>query len=538
MEHGQTIRIGSSEFVFLVYGTDAEEPAAAARDSDVEFEYSTIHLNSRRPLPGFGGEVGRMARDLTAMVQISAAVNSIRNMRDLQRELLRLTFEVIPAQQGATVLLERAEGEPGVPCFRNRQDESDGPFELQRQLIHRAVWERTAVAVTSKPASGEPESILCVPLIGVEKIVGALYLVFRGGTALAEDHIHFMNAVAGIVAVAIENVRALDELRRENVHLHEQLNPSQTLVGETAQIRRVEAFINRVAASDTTVLIRGESGTGKEVVARAIHQNSARKAKPFVAINCAAIPETLLESELFGHEKGAFTGAVGVKKGKFEASDDGTLFLDEVGELPLSMQAKLLRVLQQREFERVGGTRPIPLLARVLAATNKDLELAIKRNEFRQDMYYRLNVVSISLPPLREHRDDIPLLALYFAARFAGKGKRPFRGISKPARTLMMSYSWPGNVRELENALEHALVLGSSDEILPEDLPERIFEQQTLSVSGVRYHDALNEAKRDLVRTSLREANGSVVDAAHHLGIHPKYLHRLITNLDLRSETR
>jgi DNA-binding NtrC family response regulator len=199
------------------------------------------------------------------------------------------------------------------------------------------------------------------------------------------------------------------------------------------------------------------------------------------------------------------------------------------------MQAKLLRVLQQRVFERIGGTQPIPLRARVLAATNKNLEQAIKANEFRQDLYYRLNVVSLALPPLREHREDIPLLALFFAAKYANRNSRGFKGISKEARELIVNYSWPGNVRELENAIEHALVLGLTDEILPEDLPEGILEEQAGRTWPALYHDALNDAKKELVRSSLSKTGGSVPEAARLLGIHPKYLHRLIRNLGIKS---
>jgi Nif-specific regulatory protein len=293
-----------------------------------------------------------------------------------------------------------------------------------------------------------------------------------------------------------------------------------------------------VAKGDSTVLIRGESGTGKELVARSIHANSSRPDKPFVAINCAAIPETLLESELFGHEKGAFTGAVGTKKGKFETAEDGTLFLDEIGEMTPLLQAKLLRVLQQREFERLGGTRLLQFNARVVAATNKNLEQAIKAGEFRQDLYYRLNVVSVALPPLREHREDIPLLAMHFAHKYSAKAKRGFKGMTEEARSLLLKYSWPGNVRELENAIEHAIVMGLTDEILPEDLPNALLEEQSAGMDAARYHSVLNETKKRLVLTALDEAKGSPVEAARLLGIHPKYLHRLIRNLDLKSDVK
>jgi two-component system, NtrC family, response regulator HydG len=214
------------------------------------------------------------------------------------------------------------------------------------------------------------------------------------------------------------------------------------------------------------------------------------------------------------------------------------VLLDEIGEMPATMQAKLLRVLQQREFERIGGTRPLKLHARVLAATNKDLEAAIKSGEFRQDLFYRLNVVSVAVPPLRKHREDIPLLAIYFATKYAQKCNRPFKGITTEARALLMNYDWPGNIRELENAIEHAIVLGASDEMRPEDLPEALLEQEAAKPEGTKYHSAISELKKRLIRDAVAEANGSYTEAAKLLGVHPNYLHRLIRNLDIKSELR
>lgn len=534
IDHGHTIRIGTSEFIFLLHeGETAAAALAPIADPRTAADLSTISFERHEIVPGFGMEIGRMARDLDALVKISAVINSTRDSTALQLELLRLIFEVVPAGKGALVLLDDIHEDLSTSCVWTRDDGAGQPLEVDRQLVHRVMWERAPIVENAE--AGSELNIACLPLVALEQVVGVLYITSVGPeAAFREDHVHYLNAVSRITAVAIENVKALDALRSENVQLKEELRPPSTLVGDSSSIRRLQEVISRVGQSDTTILIRGESGTGKEVVASSIHENSARRSKPFVAINCAAIPEALLESELFGHEKGAFTGAVALKKGRFETSGDGTLFLDEIGELPLSMQAKLLRVLQQRVFERVGGTQPIPLVARVLAATNKNLEQAIKAGEFRQDLYYRLNVVTLAVPALREHRQDIPLLALYFAAKYANKNNRPFKGISKPARELLVNYSWPGNVRELENAIEHALVLGLTDEILPEDLPEGILEEQSERISKALYHDALNDAKRDLVRNSLRDTNGSVSEAAKVLGIHPKYLHRLIRNLNIK----
>ncbi|HEX8335983.1 MAG TPA: sigma 54-interacting transcriptional regulator, partial [Pyrinomonadaceae bacterium] len=243
-------------------------------------------------------------------------------------------------------------------------------------------------------------------------------------------------------------------------------------------------------------------------------------------------------------ERGAFTGALAQTKGKLEVADGGTLFLDEVGEMPQAVQAKVLRVLQEREFERVGGTRTIRVDVRVVAATNRDLEEAVRRGEFRQDLYYRLNVVSFEMPPLRERREDIPLLASYFVSKYAAKFKRKVTGLSPEARACLVAYDWPGNVRELENAVERAVVLGSTDRVLPEDLPETVLDAAPDSTAAeaappaTRYHDALREAKRQLILRALEQSAGSFTEAAHSLGVHPNYLHRLIRNLNLRPEIK
>jgi len=244
----------------------------------------------------------------------------------------------------------------------------------------------------------------------------------------------------------------------------------------------------------------------------------------------------LLESDLFGHEKGAFTGAIAQKRGKFEIADGGTVFLDEVGELTPPIQAKLLRVLQEHEFERVGGTRPIKVDVRIIAATNRDLEEAIRAKSFRQDLYYRFNVVSLTIPSLRERREDIPLLANYFTSVYAKKCKRRLKGISPEARAFLQAYDWPGNVRELENAIEHAVVLGSTELIAPEDLPDAVCEAgDTGSLPPTRYHEALKEAKRRVITKAIEEAEGNYTEAAKLLGIHPNNLHRLIRNLNLKA---
>lgn len=331
----------------------------------------------------------------------------------------------------------------------------------------------------------------------------------------------------------------LERLAEENRRLLAEINLEHNMVGESAAMRAVFQFISKVAPADSTVLITGESGTGKELVARAIHRNSPRAAGAFVAINCATLSETLLESELFGHEKGAFTGAIAQKRGKLEVADGGTVFLDEIAELAPGLQAKLLRVLEEHAFERVGGVRTLRVNLRVLAATNRDLAQAVRRGAFRQDLYYRLNVVSVTMPPLRERREDIPPLAKHFTAKYARRICRQVLGISRAAQQLLLHYLWPGNVRELANAIERAVVLGSSELILPEDLPEALLEAETAAgLPTTTYHEAVNQAKRQIVLRAVEQASGSHAEAARLLGLHPNNLHRLIRNLELREALR
>jgi transcriptional regulator with GAF, ATPase, and Fis domain len=539
LQHGDRIRIGKSEFVFL---TDPEDDAALLTSRlgspGATAELKTMSLDPCG-LPTDDAWIGRMARDLAAFLQIANVINSTRDIQALQHKLLELICEVIPADLGAIVLQPNQNEEPGSPCAWNRKGPATPQIVIREELVQQAIWERCAVVAAAPAATASAEHVLCVPLIAVDRTLGVIYLSAPASSpAFDEDHAYFVSSVSRIAAVTLENLLKLDSLRAENQRLRAEVEADGTLIGESKPMRRVSDFIARITKGDSTVLIRGESGTGKELVARAIHASSLRSGRPFVAINCAAIPEALLESELFGHEKGAFTGAVGTRKGKFEAAEDGTLFLDEIGEMTPLLQAKLLRVLQQREFERVGATRLLPFNARVLAATNKNLEQAIKTGQFRQDLYYRLNVVSVVLPPLREHREDIPLLALHFANQYAAKCKRAFKGIAAEARTLLMQYSWPGNVRELENAIEHAIVLGLTGEILPEDLPAALLEEQSPGLDAARYHNTLNQTKKQLVLTALDEANGSPVEAARILGIHSKYLHRLIRNLNLKSDAK
>jgi transcriptional regulator with PAS, ATPase and Fis domain len=306
------------------------------------------------------------------------------------------------------------------------------------------------------------------------------------------------------------------------------------IVGKSPSIRRCVELAKKAAASRSTVILLGESGTGKEVFARAIHSWSERRDRPFVAINCVGLARDLLESELFGHEKGAFTGAHQLKRGKMEVADRGSVLLDEIGDISLDLQNMLLRFLQEREFERVGGTRSIVVDVRIIAATNRDLSAQVRAETFRDDLYHRLNVISTTLPPLRERKEDVLELVQYFLSRSCKEAGRNFATISAPALKKLCAYSWPGNVRELANVVEHAIVLGQGPTINVADLPSRIDCQEWIQRSpGISYREAVNDFRRNLIAHALGQTRGNQAAAARMLGLHRKYLQRLIKTLDI-----
>ncbi len=324
--------------------------------------------------------------------------------------------------------------------------------------------------------------------------------------------------------------RALDHasLRHENTALRATLDAAFDpggIIGQSLPMRRFMDMLATIAPSEATVLITGESGTGKEPIARAIHANSPRRKGPYIAVNCAALTETLLESELFGHEKGAFTGAERRREGRFLAADNGTIFLDEIGEMPLAMQVKLLRAIQEREIQRVGGDQTLKVDVRIVAATNRDLVREVENRTFRQDLYYRLNVVTLALPPLRERREDIPLLASHFLSRFAARNGKNIKGFTPAAMDRLVKHSWPGNVRELENAVERAVVLLVGEYIGERELPPALSDQvgphSASSLAGL----TLEELERQAILEALDAAGGNKSEAARRLGITRKTMH-------------
>jgi Nif-specific regulatory protein len=540
LEHGDRVRIGDSQFLFLMHEGDA-----TSKSSDVRLDEAKV-ISSSTVQIRFDDAIYQMTRDLSALMKISTTINSIRGLDNILERLLELLFEVVPAQRGAILLTDEGSFETSLVFGLDRAHGKNAAVNVSRTIVQQVLRDGVALLANDAPSetrlatdsliAARTHSGLCVPLVLFDRTLGVVYLdSTQPRDQFNRDHLQLVTAIAGIAAVAIENARQFEWLETENERLLADVNIEHNMVGESAAMQRVYHFISKVAPTDATVLISGESGTGKELAARAMHRNSKRAQKPFVAVSCAALNESLLESELFGHEKGSFTGAFAQKKGRLEIADGGTIFLDEIGELTAPLQVKLLRVLQEREFERVGGTVSINVDLRVIAATNKNLEEAIEAGQFRQDLYYRLNVVSVEMPALRERRDDVMLLANYFADKYSTRCNRKLKGFSPEVRNCLTAYDWPGNVRELENTIERAIVLGTTEWILPEDLPEAVLETKIMDGATTKYHEAVVQNKKQIIMRALEEAQKNHTEAARLLGIHPNYLQRLIRNLNLKT---
>jgi len=554
LAHADQLRVGNVELLFLIEeGEDAPlgqlvrwDDSNPLTESAKELRPETLLHNTEQSLVAVP-EHERVARDLGVLLRIASRINRLRRTQEVVKEILDAVFEIIPADRGA-VILGRGEKDFSSVHGKHREPHSN-PVRVSRTVVEHVMRERVAVLTndiktseTLKTAESlvaeKISSLMCVPLIVVEKLLGVIYLDASDPLVhFDEAHLQLLAAIAGMAAVSLENARQVEWLEDENTRLKSTLAIEHNMIGESGPAQEVYHFIQRVAPAKSAVLICGESGTGKELAAHAIHANSRRADHPFVPINCAALTETLLESELFGHEKGAFTGAIGRKQGKLEVAHGGSVFLDEIGEMTLAMQSRLLRFLQDHKIERVGGTRSIELDVRVIAATNRDLEAMIEAGTFREDLYHRLNVVKLTMPSLRERKEDIPLLATYFTAKYAKECKRAIAGITAEARALLQTYDWPGNIRELENAIERAVVLGSTDTIGVDDLPRRVADLAEHGQPPAKYYDAVKDAKRQIVQNALAQAKGNYTEAAKLLGIHPNNLHRVIRTLDLKTAT-
>jgi Nif-specific regulatory protein len=384
---------------------------------------------------------------------------------------------------------------------------ADREFEASRSIVSQKI-----------------RSIICVPLRVHEAVTGAVYLdSTKARGKFNEEMLKFLSVFGHLAALALDNARRYELLREENERLRHEVHPPTLfpdLIGSSRSWQSALDIVRRVVDTDVSVLITGESGTGKELIARAIHDNSPRKSNPIVAVNCAAIPDQLLESELFGHKKGSFTGATADKKGLVEVAHGGTLFLDEISDLTPSLQTKLLRLLQEREIRRVGDTTNRTVDVRILAATNKDLLKEMKAGRFRDDLFFRLNVVNINLPPLRERRDDIPLLARHFLHTASGAHRRTVSDLSPSAMKALINHFWPGNVRELQNVIERAVVLSKGDQVTEEDLQLPTDIGVDLLGGGL----TLEEFERRLVEKTLDEMNGNRTRTAEKLGVSLRWL--------------
>ncbi|HYN21246.1 MAG TPA: sigma 54-interacting transcriptional regulator, partial [Thermoanaerobaculia bacterium] len=493
------------------------------------------------------------------LYEVGKVINSTLDLQEVLARTMDLVLERLGAERGMIVLSDRLTRELEVAVARNlgKGDAAEGK-KLSESVVRRVLETKEPIlsvdALTDVRFAGSESivarhilSILCVPLAIRDRMAGAIYVDHRESRHLfGPSDLEFLVAFADQAGIAIENARLYSEveasrqrLKEENESLRDEILSAHNLgsmIGKSRSILELKQVMEKVAQSSSTVLIQGESGTGKGLVARIVHSISPRRRAPFIHFNCAALPETLVESELFGHEKGAFTGAAGQKLGRFELASHGTIFLDEIGKVSLGAQSKLLRVVEEKEFERVGGTRTLQADVRVIAATNLDLEAAIRRNEFREDLFYRLNILPIVLPPLRQRKEDIPYLVQHFLAKVSREQGRPAKELDPSVLDLFYAYDWPGNIRELEAAVHRAFVLSSSDYLTLEDFgwialqvrgpqgsmarpPEAPAFLAALRLTDGSYEETLENYDRQLIIAGLAQCHGRIRETARFLGI-------------------
>jgi transcriptional regulator with GAF, ATPase, and Fis domain len=541
LRDGDEISVGDTVMRFILVKELTELPVPLL-DGDINSR-ATVRLSVENVSFSTSVHAGKILQEL---VELCHKALSSRDLLELEKSFVEGAIKITGATRA--MLLRHDPGPPegfscsisfegSVPCAT--------PFAVSRTVLEETYKSRSALLIPdvahhrfSAVASlrNVVHSLIAIPIGAGRQNPKLLYLDSSSPNAYFNgDRLEILMAAAGILALALENLSRAVLVEDENRQLQTQLKLRHSMVGNSPCMRDIYRKIGKVAASDSTVLLLGETGTGKELAARAIHENSARHARPFVAVNCALLNEALLESELFGHERGAFTGAVNQKIGKLEIADGGTIFLDELGELPLSIQAKLLRVIQERECERLGSTRTQKINVRILGATHRDLEEAVASGALREDLYYRLKVVTIAMPSLRDRRDDIPLLLRYLVNRCSERAKRRIDSIEPDVIRCLTAHSWPGNVRELENVIECALVMGEGSVLRASDLPESLFESaEDTDPSKAGYYVELNRAKHRIVRQALEAAGWNVTQAAIDLGVNRTYLHRLARNLRIK----
>ncbi len=489
-------------------------------------------------------KIRKEVSELSLLFEIGQLLDQTMELRDVVNPVLKAIGKGTGMVRGALTLLDRESGQLVIEAsYGHSTGQQDrGRYQLGEGVTGNVVRSGRAMAVPKvseeplflnrtkarKNLSKDEISFICVPIKVESEVIGTLSAdkLFEEEVGLDED-VRLLSIISSMISQAVrlrEHVQ--DDQRRlmeENVRLQEELKDRfrpANIIGHSNAMQAVYDMIAQVASSDTTVLIRGESGVGKELVAHSVHYNSQRASRPFVRVNCGALPEQLIESELFGHEKGAFTGAIALRKGRFELAHGGTIFLDEIGDLTPHTQIRLLRVLQEREFERVGGNETIQVNVRIIAATNRDLEAAIESNDFRQDLYYRLSVFPIHIPSLSERKTDILELANYFVSKYSKQSNKTIKRISTPAIDMLTSYHWPGNVRELENSIERAVLLSQDGVLHGHHLPPTLqtAEASNTVVRGT-LHEAVERVEREMIIEALKNARGNKSKAAITLGI-------------------
>lgn len=491
---------------------------------------------------GYKRETPREIEEITCLYEIAKALGASLDLRACLHKTLDILAKKLGMTRGTITILDPVASELQIEIAHGLTAEARkrGRYKLGEGITGKVVESGQPMVVpriSEEPLflnrtrsrgglAKQDISFVCVPIKAAQKTVGALSVdrLFQTDVSLDED-LRLLIIISSLIAQTVTKIQTMEKekelLINENLELRHRLTDKYSIshiVGNSSRMKEVYEMISRVAGSNATVLIRGESGTGKELVAHAIHYNSRRAHKPFIKVNCSALPETLIESELLGHEKGAFTGAIHQKKGRFELAEGGSIFLDEVGELSQNIQVKLLRVIQEHEFERLGGTQTIHCDVRIIAATNKDLEQALENGTFREDLYYRLNVFPVHIPPLRERRTDILLLAEHFLEKFCRENDKKIRRISTPAIDMLMQYHWPGNVRELQNCMERAVLVCDEEVIKSYHLPPTL---QTPGSSRTHSHLSLAEAvdntEREMIIEALKETRGNQAKAAQYL---------------------
>jgi Nif-specific regulatory protein len=555
---GDEFQVGKTRFVFVEALEELPKMPVAPPPAEEEGVSIKKRLGQTRfltPVPDDGPHQdtlqGRrnLSRDLSLLYRLALDMGSATTPEDLARTVLDGLLEAVPAEVGALLTLKEGR-ELEVTAHRHR-DPSIKVYNRVSEFVTNEVLASREAILAEDVARDRylrnreslstlgATSLICAPVIFGNKILGLIHLYCTDPhKALAPEDLEFAVAVAKQLGAVTHQMQRQESLSYENRSLRAQLYVDSELVGASPAIKAIEEKVGRVAGTNATVLVRGESGVGKELVARAIHYSSARKEGPFICLNCAAITETLLESELFGHEKGAFTGATDKKIGKFEGAHQGTIFLDEIGEMAINTQSKLLRILEGHPFERVGGSTQIHVDVRVVAATNQPLEKNLQEGKFRRDLFFRLQVVEITVPPLRERRDDVPLLADHFLKRFIRETGRRIRGLTPAALRKLEQYQWPGNVRELRNVIERAVALGKGPFLDVDDIWLSSLEVGSLYAAGSEPYEpmSLEEIEKRYILKTLEHTDWNKSQAAAILQIERSTLDRKIKGYDLKRD--